>query len=411
MEDKLLMDSAFLDEVEAFLGDTQLTKFLSLPETLDFEDTLTFDPVSPAFDQLAHETQKTAAPDSLQVSPSFDWSVRLRTKDAKRRRVYRERLKQERDDLRRQVSELTAVLDDLKNSQAISDGKCKHQITQPNPLWRALAIQHKELRRIAEIDQRRLREAVAARAVMIKDFDGFIQQKLTESGVIRDALIRIPSSRTPKRARLDPMLVETFVHQTDLLYARTDEVMRDCGMTSKDYNLNFRPTRKVQGKTAYFEYAWRHITPSDLQRSERALWEAAHMLHRQDDRECYSDESKDTFALKFRIKCSSSSSVSLLEHVVVRRFKEKYRTVMVWRTFTEGEKALSGMHSDKTGWCILRPSETGTIKETYIRQVPTHFGKVATAEDKRAMDQFTIMIHESSEEDGIEIARGLRLRG
>ncbi|KAF1779832.1 hypothetical protein GQ600_16579 [Phytophthora cactorum] len=51
------------------------------------------------------------------------------------------------------------------------------------------------------------------------------------------------------------------------------------------------------------------------------------------------------------------------------------RVVIVWRKFTEGEGVYAGMHSDETGWNIVRPSSdgAGTVMESIIRYVPMSF--------------------------------------
>lgn len=399
---KLAMDAAFLQEVVDFLDHgTPLT--LSTPPPVINADCLS--PVSLTFDQGDQNTVE-AKVDSEILQPVLDRAARFRAKDAQRRRVYRKRQQEERDDLRRQSRELTAELSDLKKHRSIPSSTLKHSSPYLLAVWKALAMQQKEARQIAETKQRRLHESVAARAAVIKDLENFIRKRLASS---RDATLNLSSGipMSPRLTKREAFLYKTFVNQLDTLYVQTDRVMSDCGMNTKPgITLNFIPTLKSRGNTAYFEYVLKQRIPGDMQRTRLALWRFARMPHRQDDREVYK-QSDRTIAVRFRVKGASTDSVSLFEHLVVRRYDERDRTVLVWRTLTEGEKSLNGLHSDKTGWCIIRPSKTGTIKETYVRQVPIHMAEVEFVQSAQAVDQFTIMTHRTTEEDGIEIARGL----
>ncbi|EEY55214.1 uncharacterized protein PITG_09115 [Phytophthora infestans T30-4] len=85
-------------------------------------------------------------------------------------------------------------------------------------------------------------------------------------------------------------------------------------------------------------------------------------------------------------------SVHMIVHFVMRRYVEKERMVVVWRALSEGEGEFTGIHSDETGWCIVRPNNSEepllrVVMQTFVRFIPMDF--VVT----------------SVEEDGAEIAR------
>ncbi|KAG6959142.1 hypothetical protein JG688_00010208 [Phytophthora aleatoria] len=331
-----------------------------LPEVVDVEDASTdssLSPLSSTFDQIDNDIAQSDAVNLQRAGPGLEQMFDFKSKDAQRRSMYREREKKLRRDLRHQVDILSAELKILLKRNAGGEIECAQASSIPVSMWKALAILQRGARLEAETEQRKLLEAV-------------------------------------------------FTQQLDALYSQTDKVMRDCGMNSITCgSLNFKPTRKTQDGAEYFQYAWKQMIPLNLQHTRRELWQAAHMLHRQDCREVYTGaHSGNTIAVKFRIKSYPGSTLSLSEHIVVRRFDEEDRTILVWRSLTEGNGSLSGMHSDKTGWCIIRPVELGTIKETYVRQVPIHFNRDHKAQD---ISQFTILIHRSSEEDGIAIAQGI----
>ncbi|KAG2891814.1 hypothetical protein PC116_g12059 [Phytophthora cactorum] len=403
------MNAAFLNELTGFFGESCL---LMLPEVVDVEDASTdssLSPLSSTFDQIDNDIAQSDAVNLQRAAPGLEQMSDFKSKDAQRRSMYREREKKLRRDLRHQVDILSAELKILLNRKAGGAIECAQASSIPVSMWKALAILQRGARLEAETEQRKLLEAVSARAAMIEDLHGFVGKRVMEARLTNHVVSRSQLSLATKRMRVEPtdsILYEVFTQQIDALYSQTDKVMRDCGMNSITCgSLNFRPTRKTQDGAEYFQYAWKQMIPLNLQHTRRELWQAAHMLHRQDCREVYTGaDSGNTIAVKFRIKSYPGSTLSLSEHIVVRRFDEEDRTILVWRSLTEGNGSLSGMHSDKTGWCIIRPVELGTIKETYVRQVPIHFNRDHKAQD---ISQFTILIHRSSEEDGIAIAQGI----
>jgi hypothetical protein len=54
-------------------------------------------------------------------------------------------------------------------------------------------------------------------------------------------------------------------------------------------------------------------------------------------------------------------TASLLPRFVFRRYLSNNCLVIIWRKFNEGEGVFSGMHSNASGWCWLRPSSTETV--------------------------------------------------
>ncbi|ETI41411.1 hypothetical protein F443_13343 [Phytophthora nicotianae P1569] len=397
---QLRMNAAFLDELTGFFGESCL---LMLPEVVGVEASTdsSLSPLSSTFDQIDNEESATG----------LDRKPVLKSKDAHRRSMYREREKKLRRDLRHQVGILSEQLKVLQKRKAYGISECTQASSIPVSMWKALVVLQRGARLEAEREQRKLRQAVSARTAVIEDLQGFVRKRVREARLANDVVSRCSLSLATKRMRVDPtdsILYEAFTEQLDALYAQTDKVMRDCGMNSISCGaLNFRPTRKTQDRdrAEYFQYAWKQLIPSNLQQTRRALWNVAHMIHRQDDREIHTGaNSGNIIAVKFRIKGYPGSTLSLTEHIVVRRYDEEDRTILVWRSLTEGNGCLSGTHSDKTGWCIIRPFESGTIKETYVRQVPIHFNRDHKAQDS---NQFTILIHRSSEEDGIAIAQGI----
>ncbi|GMF13428.1 unnamed protein product [Phytophthora lilii] len=407
--DLVQMNASLLDEVAGFFADSSLPMLPDVPDLEDASTNKSFSPVSSTSDSIDTEVVETNAKD---LRPGLRSRVRSKSKDAQRRSMYRAREKKLREDLRRQVNALSVKLELLQKRKASGVFENEGRSSVPLSMWKALSIQQKGARLEAEAEYHRLRAAVEVRCAMITDLKDFVRRRVTEARLAQEIFTCTTTTFTAKRARLtssDAVLYDAFSQQLDGLYAQTDKIMRDSSMDSiTDGAMMFRPTRKTQHNVEFFEYAFKQTTPLELSQARCALWQVAHMLHRQEGREVYKSpgysDDPNTIALKFHIGSHPASSITLSEHIIIRRYDEEDRTVLVWRSLTEGAKSLTGMHSDKTGWCILRSFELGTIKETYVRQVPIHFSRTHTKED---ISKFTILIHRSSEEDGIAIAQGL----
>eukprot|EP00644_Phytophthora_capsici_P006571 jgi/Phyca11/118395/e_gw1.36.376.1 len=102
------------------------------------------------------------------------------------------------------------------------------------------------------------------------------------------------------------------------------------------------------------------------------------LLRQEEGRELYEgvEDPENTIALKFRLstRLPTGSITSAVQRVVGRQYKEKDRAVGVWRSFTEGEGGFQGMHSDETGWCVIKRTTDGkALLDIFIRNIPMHF--------------------------------------
>jgi len=82
--------------------------------------------------------------------------------------------------------------------------------------------------------------------------------------------------------------------------------------------------------------------------------------------------------------------------------------VVVWRALSEGEGVFSGVHSDETGWCVVRPNTLDeplmrTVMQTFVRFIP--MGTTTVPDGEVDGYQFTKLVVTSVEEEGSEIAR------
>ncbi|RLN80929.1 hypothetical protein BBJ28_00003399 [Nothophytophthora sp. Chile5] len=415
-------DAVFLEEIVSFLHSCDQPAFpLSLglddvnPEAL-LIDTAALLPPSLASNPLNSDTKQVtnskAKPTPREV---------LRSKDAVRRRVYREQQKQEREQLHRQVAELSA---ELASIQAANEDPTTWRPTEQklsNCLWKAIASRQREGRRAAEDQQRRLHAAIGARATLIADLNGLLRQRIRDTNVLdydsQDGEEDIDgSSYRHKRMRLeapDAALYETYLHKLDVIYAQTDEVFASCGVDSiSGSSHRSKHIRKMTGGTEYFEYVDKQLLPFDFRKTCRSIWQVANLQHRQQDRQLYRGvtDSENTSAVKFRVTSHQNGpAVSLLQRVVVRRYEEPDRVVLVWSVLTEGEGCFKGLHCEETGWCRVRPasssSEAGTIMEECVRHVPMHFSNAIAKEP--IVGQFTEMVLSTGEENNQEVLHAM----
>lgn len=336
-----------------------------------------------------------------------------RSKDAIRRSEYRKRQKAEKEALRQEINDLSAKLDKLQSSSGEGGSSPTTDAALSTCLWRAIASRQKEHRRAAEDEQSHLRAIITSHATLIQDLCGFLCKRTHDKTIASDEFGSAP--RLQKRMRLeatDSVLFEMFLQELKTLYYQTDHVLSTCKMVSA-FDMPVI-TKHKDGTTEYYEHAERQVLPLSFERVFRSIWHIAQLQHRQEDREIYEgvEDPENTMAMKYRITSRRmGETVSLLQRIVMRQYPEKNRVVAVWKVFTEGEGLFRGMHSDKTGWAVLRPSTneagacTGTILDTCFRLVPMHFSNMSTCAP--VVKEFTDMVIHTEEEESQHVRQGL----
>ncbi|KAG3021011.1 hypothetical protein PC121_g4281 [Phytophthora cactorum] len=424
-----MADSVFLDEVVGFLHNIDdptvsgaelllsLDKdgpLLSLPDTDIAFQLLDVSPIDGLFssseddskdhhsaatdsDCTSVETESVASASSPRTTEVAVESIRSR--DAIRRSSYRQKRKAEKAELYKEVEELSTQLADLQNREGAVKARGGLGLAQ-TAVWKALANRHLEARLIAEEQQRRLREAVERRSTLIRDLGVIIRKRISEEQQDGDH-----TNSPSKRARIespDMALYETFINELDEVYARTDSICKESEMqASLGDGVLFNPTRALTRKSSHHELIGKSISPFPFDRVRALVGQVKCMENRLNcEKIQLPGVSDDTTVVKFRIQARVGNALgSLVQHAITRRYYETDRVVIVWRKFTEGEGVYAGMHSDETGWNIVRPSSdgAGTVMESIIRYVPMSFSTVAGAGGK--LTEFTDTIIAAGEED------------
>ncbi|GMF61918.1 unnamed protein product [Phytophthora fragariaefolia] len=358
-------DAAFLDEVDDFLVSFELP---TLPNLRPMDDDAVSTP------QDAPKLPDCTAGRKTQPQP-LDAAAKLqlmREKDRKRRSGYRERRKLEKATLEKEVGGLSAQLLELQRAR-----RAKRSLA--SSAWEMVAKRQLQARVDAEEKQRRLITAVESQANAIEQFKDILHCRLGALTDVDDAGYK------QKRIRFEPSDAEfykAFENDLDGIYAQTDAMLQQYGLNSMERGWD-GPRRKwtEEGANGYYTYADAHVMPFDYKHVCKFTWKVAQMAHRQEGREHYEGmkDPENTSAIKFRVSTHLRSGrvVSVLQRAVSRRYIREDRSVVVWRSFSEGEGMFSGMHADECGWCVAIPLPSSPnakpLMRTLMRHVPMHF--------------------------------------
>ncbi|ETL34818.1 hypothetical protein L916_13001, partial [Phytophthora nicotianae] len=189
------------------------------------------------------------------------------------------------------------------------------------------------------------------------------------------------------------------------------------GLTS---NTSFyKPARKRDAlrNVDYFESISSFTIPSTYPKAANAMFDSMRQVHRQNPhRKLFEtiDDLPNTIAVKFRtvFHCERGTVLPLALIVVMHRFVEPGRTVLVWRGLIEGEGEFAGTYLDSTGWCVLRPAGIGDVDATDVRTcihlVPTQLRlqkQLERSESTMDITVFTESAMRSAQQDKLELAR------
>ncbi|KAG7382186.1 hypothetical protein PHYPSEUDO_005161 [Phytophthora pseudosyringae] len=406
-------DAAFLAEVDDFLTACALPtpppSFL-LPRDSDGSGNVS--PKTNAnFEKTSERVAKLASTRRLQTFYREEAEVKrelAQAKDRKRRKTYRERRRVERESLQHEVATLTEQLKKTHNVFVAA--------------WKMLADRQVAARMAAEAEQSRLVKAIADRAALLKKFQELMSQRVA-------ALDHFPARGDidtgtrrcqHKRVRLEPIHTDDAVfaaciNELDEVYAQTDKTLRSRGLDATEPNWDVPSESWIKDPdTGYFLHGGKLTLPFDFRAICRSRWYTAPLYHRQESRQLYKrvDDPENTVALKFCIttRLASGNIASVLQRIVIRRYEENERMVIVWRLFTEGEGAFNGMNASETGWTVAVPAtnsaKTGTVMVNFVRNVPMHLSSVAKRQP--TVKQFAGKLVEWGSENNLQVTKTLQ---
>ncbi|KAG2909261.1 hypothetical protein PC116_g22490 [Phytophthora cactorum] len=327
-----------------------------------------------------------------------------REKEVIRKRIYHQKVKDERNTLRKTVEDLTLKLEELKQ------GKQSTSLGFLDSVWKDLAAEEREKLLKSEAEQRQLLAAAEAKACCImelcKQVPASVAQSISSPTTVDSD---VASPVLPTIPPFDYTMYRGHLRRVHESYALTDSVL-DCEAMAEGV-ITSSKRRDIDNEVEYFERRQKFSEPFSYAHTQRTMWKLWKLYHRQQNREDFGQVagSDDISVVRYRVlqTLATGSTVSVLKRYVARRFVEENRTVIVCKTHTEGEGVFRGMHSDETGWIRIQPTADEDVTEVLacIRQVPVSFG-ISTSTEVQ-VDEFHQILQSSIHEDMIEVTSAL----
>ncbi|KAG7384945.1 hypothetical protein PHYPSEUDO_002091 [Phytophthora pseudosyringae] len=376
---------------------------------LDFNDPLTPRPLSAGDTNAPTASLFTAnvrspnpSTGSSDDGSETDRHRKKREKEKTRQRRYRQRLRDGRDELQQQVDELSKEL--LRLSKQAANKKAVGSSTEAlaTTKWVAEAVRQLEQRSHSEAEHKRLIAAVNHQAAYINQLRQVLGGQQSDNAVPGAGSGSAASFNytTPTLHAMTNALYTTYLQQLEGCYARVDNVLDVCGMTSlPEMCVNSTHNRKADGQVAYFEHLNKLTLPYSFKQTCQALWTAIYEVQEpalEGDKLAPDD---DVF-VKSRVLRSTNVG-ALPQRFIARFYKEENRLVLVWKMSAEGEGGFKGLHAEETAWMCVRPAPSGVILEVCVQQVPMRYN-VAHGQSP-AIDRFHKLLRESLEADKLDL--------
>ncbi|POM66977.1 Hypothetical protein PHPALM_17083 [Phytophthora palmivora] len=328
-------DLEFLNEVTAFLESETLIPGFTPRKSFEVDEVqpLLSDESVPSWVAIsrvdADPLLKDAEAESYKSSSSEDGKSLIRknkrVNDAVdvRRQKYRQKLKNERDELRQTANELSNQVRELIETKQGMKTTARTDLVLSKSFWRQVAIYQRKYRVRVEAEHERLLAIVNSQGVYIENMGNALRECPKEFNSLAVIAGNGDIGAIRMHDRIDDLkwlrlkssvsaLYTIYLQDVDDCYARVDQVFRDA------------------------EFA--------------------------------------TLPIGYRLEktLSNGETVSIMKHVVSRRFIESDRVVIVWKMFSEGEGIFSGMDTDETGFSILRPQHDALEKMTLMMEDTTN---------------------------------------
>ncbi|OWZ03081.1 hypothetical protein PHMEG_00025251 [Phytophthora megakarya] len=314
-------------------------------------------------------------------------------KEVIRKRKYHQRKKNELTSLRELVYALSSQLEALQ--QLSNDSN-----------WRDIALRQRFQRQTVEAEQMQLFASAKMQAMFI--------DKLCEQlpRIMKSRLMIEDPHCSAKHYQLfdNKYQFRSHVESVKACYTKVDDILCEFNNSQNGVTSSIC-YREKDGEVKYFQHLNRFIQPYNYEKTHQTMWKLAKLLHRQQDRQDFDDLGSpgDTVVIKFRLvrTLKSGVPVSVQQRYVHRRFMEINRTVLIWKTLSEGEGAFTGMHAEETGWVCLQPAteENSTLVRVCVRQAPMRYGNLSSNES--TFYEFHQVLQSSVGEDMLEISTAL----
>ncbi|KAL3670891.1 hypothetical protein V7S43_004076 [Phytophthora oleae] len=283
----------------------------------------------------------------------------------KMRNPSRERLQNELAYLRMKVVELESELKVLhvgkRPSNALIDEKpcIQGDSAASARVWQRIAQRQAQGRGEAEAENKRLKCILEGQIQLAQRLEQVLHKRPNVS-VFQD---KTPQKRICLGSEDPSSMYELFLSELDGLYAQMDGVFHQNGMeTSVDDSLRKAYVRTRNGSEdqdeLYAELQDVNIIPFAFEKTSSVMWNAVKRQYSKNRYHSYQggiERPDDTIAVKYRSQCKRRGVDTCLDAVMVmRRYFERDRLAIVWRSVSRGEGEFSEMYTDETGWSVLK---------------------------------------------------------
>ncbi|TYZ64039.1 hypothetical protein PybrP1_011897 [[Pythium] brassicae (nom. inval.)] len=362
----------------------------------------------------------------------------------KTRNLSRERLKSELAFLRRRVGELEEELRVLRPGSTLTGGGGAASLVAVDrkkailPVWQRIAERQLESRSKSEAENARLKDLLEGQIKLAKALEQMLRKRPNVS------VFSVDGSSPGKRPRLqldDESVFEMLLDGLEPAYRSLDAVFMANGLYDTcDESIRHAVVKSrrdargpggaaaaagggsaATGDDVYLECVDVFVIPFDLHVSAQAAWRSVTRRYlKENHATCqHFGLPEDTIAAKFHVKSARHGAGGRLDaKLVMRRYTENERMVLVWRTMSKGENQLSGMYTDETGWCVLKkipassaagaaagaPPAIGTVMQSCVHVVPKRSGAVVHESDAAPdVGVLTKIVIDAYEDDVISI--------
>ncbi|KAG6948778.1 hypothetical protein JG688_00014954 [Phytophthora aleatoria] len=340
---------------------------------------------------LATALPNAANPAAATRKPKKKRSHTTPTRDRERRELLA--LRVESVELEKQLQQAREHLATIRKRRQERIAYSSSRIVSTVPAWRHIARRHLRARQEAESQNRQLREQLAEHLKWSNALHAKVNQKggrgdenstraaatAAALGTVANPLLLAEDEEgiTDLELELDDTdraELEMLANGLDLAFARVDDVF-------KKHTVSGVPLGAVSGSRTTLdgeqdigmstvELRDTRVIPFDFKLAIDAAWNAWVLWHLGGScrksvsahRSCsYPDVSRPehTFAVKFRLQTPASklppdADPTFLDlKLVLRRYVEQNRLVLIWRGLSAGENDLDGLFTDETGWVVI----------------------------------------------------------
>ncbi|KAG6603105.1 uncharacterized protein IUM83_17596 [Phytophthora cinnamomi] len=328
-----------------------------------------------------------------------------RQKEVRRKQRYQQRLKNERETLRRLERELTTRLTHLQQEYRHKRNDTATNVVVVNSIWRDLAIMQREHLDQAKAKQKNLVAAASMQASYIATLRSLVPENVLGMAAVKQEISFAMASSLQMNKQADRALFAEHLRQVVADYDQVEEIFREfdvLGMPNGMTRSMRKPTTGNGGE--YFQHFNRFTQPFPLHQTQQSWWTLASFQDVIKDREDYTDLADPSKATILRLHVVrtlvTGAAVSFIQRYIFRRVVGKSSAVFTWKTYSEGEGFFAGMHMEETGWARLQeiPEDEMTVVGVCVHQTPVHFGSATPRKgsDHEFCETMHDLLHENA---------------